>query len=76
VRVESATDPLELGAALDLVAEVDDVAAGVDLLEFELRVDASSASCAVLIAIAAAIKSNSTLDLKEGSYGIDAGLRH
>jgi hypothetical protein len=73
VRVESATDPLELGAALDLVAGVDDVAAGVDLLEFEL-----------LITVAAAIKTsetsngtrNSTLDLKEGSYGIDAGLRH
>lgn len=75
MRVKSATDPLELGAALDLVAGVDDVAARVDLLEFEL-----------LIAIAMAIKaspsstpsdtSNSTLDLKEGSYGIDAGLRH
>lgn len=69
MRVESATDPLELGAALDLVAGVDDVAARVDLLEFEL-----------LIAIAAAMKasgtSNSSLDLKEGSYGIDAGLRH
>ena len=68
MRVKSATDPLELGAALELVAGVDDVAAGVDLLEFEL-----------LIAIAAAIKasssntpsdtSNGTLDLKEGSYG-------
>jgi hypothetical protein len=69
VRVESATDPLELGAALDVAAGVDDVAAGVDLLEFEMP-----------IAIAAAIKtsgtSNSALDLKEGSYGIDAGLRH
>ena len=74
MRVKSATDPLELGAALDPVAGVDDVAAPVDLPEFEL-----------LIAIAAAIKasasipgdtSNSTLDLKAGSYGLDAGLRH
>ena len=72
MRVESATDPLELGAVLDLVAGVDDVAARVDLPEFEL-----------LIAIAAAIMatcprtrngtSDSTLDLNEDSYGIDPG---
>jgi hypothetical protein len=69
VRVESTTDPLELGAALDLVAGVEDVAAGVDLLEYELVM-------AIPPAIKASGTSHSTLDLKEGSCGIDAGLRH
>jgi hypothetical protein len=72
VRVASATDPLVLGAALDLVAGVDDVAADVDLLEFEL-----------LITIAAAIKassamkasgtSNSTLDLNGAPMELTPG---
>jgi hypothetical protein len=69
VRVESATDPLELGAALDLVAGVDDVAAGVDLLEYELAI-------ANVPAIKATGTSHSSLDLKEGSNEIDAGLKH
>ena len=75
VRVESATDPLELGAALDLVAGLDDVAAGVDLREFELLI-AIAAARKASSAIKASGTSNSTLDLKEGSYGIDAGLRY
>jgi hypothetical protein len=75
VRVESTTDPLELGAALDLVAGVDDVAAGVDLLEFELLIAIAAAKMASS-AIKTSGTSNSTLDLKEGSYGNDAGLRH
>ena len=69
MRVESATDPLEFGAALELVAGLDDVAAGVDWLEFELLM-------AIVPAIKASSMSNSSLDLNEGSYGIDAGLRH
>jgi hypothetical protein len=73
VRVESTTDPLELAAALDLVAEVDDV--GVDVLEFEL-LNAIVAAIKASGAINASGTSNSTLDLKQGSYGTDAGLRH
>jgi hypothetical protein len=68
VRVESATDPLGLGAALDVVAGVDDVAAGVDLLEFELLI-AIAAAIRATSAIKASDTSNSTLGLKEGSYG-------
>jgi hypothetical protein len=66
VRVESTTDPLALGAALDLVAEADDVAAGVDLREFELLI-ATAAAINASSAITATGTSNSGLDLKEGS---------
>jgi hypothetical protein len=55
---------------------VDDVAAGVDLLEFELLITIAAAKKAIAAAIKARGTSNSTLDLKEGSDGIDAGLRH
>jgi hypothetical protein len=75
VRVESATDPLELGPALDAVARGDDVAAGVDLLEFELLIAIAAAKKASS-AIKTSGTSSSALDLKEGSYGNDAGLRH
>jgi hypothetical protein len=75
VRVESTTDPLVLGTALDLVAGVDDVAAGVDLREFELLI-AIAAAIKASSAITASGTSNSGLDLKEGSCGIDAGPRH
>jgi hypothetical protein len=60
VRVESTTDPLELGTALDLVAGTDDVAAGVDLLGYELAM-------ANVPAITASGTIHSTRDLKEGS---------
>jgi len=69
VRAESTTDPLELGPALDLVVGGDDVAAGVELLEYELAI-------ANVPAIKASGTSHSTLDLKEGSYGNNARVRH
>ena len=69
MRVESTTDPLELGAALDLTAGVDDVADGVELFEYEM-------ARANVPAIKASGTSHSTLDVKEGFYEIDAGPRH
>ena len=72
MRVESATDPLELGAALDVVAGVDDVAAGVDLLEFEL-LRAIAAASKASTAIKASGASNSALDLKEAPTELTPG---
>ena len=68
----------ELRAALDPVAGVDDPAAGVELLEFELPIGIAAAIKAIkaITAIKASDTSNSNLGLKEGSCGVDAGLRH
>jgi hypothetical protein len=44
VCVESATPALEVGAALDVLAGVDDVAAEVDLFEFELLLPHAAAT--------------------------------
>jgi hypothetical protein len=60
VRVESTTDPLELGAALDLVDGVDDVGEFEPLIAIVAAIKASGA-------INASGTRNSTLDLKEGS---------